>query len=475
MAFGLSRHHPAHTTDARCVVGCNGLVASGGRDSKLKLWLPGGDAYTVQEAKWVNAVSWIAPGRLKSCTNGGFVTGSQDGLIRIYTFEEQQLHLVHALLAHSAPVCSLALLHRHGQLLLLSGGWDAVAKVWEVQSAKGSECPATVLSGHENNVCVVGLANGDIITGSSGVRDQIADCVTGFQLRVWQKALVVQTMAQDDGGHAGAIRDLAAVSSTAFASASNDGTVIIWNLSETDAKYVCTFKLAVPSESFVFSVCYVASPDSKSSAAISGTIFAGDDSGELCVFDLTEDCVRMSADGIPCEAVSPVQRIHHPNTLWSVAVIAAATKSQMELADLDSDAHVQCEYSIATACADGAVRIFSADAALQLPLAEQKQSLNPQTHSSHRAEQNLSMSTTMPRASERGQFSGPAPGTICLFLDDEGQGGNGSTSVPAVVAFRWSDTDGGDGLSWVKQGPVLDPVLKKSKEGAAVANTETGA
>jgi len=474
MAFGLSQHHSAHTSDARCVTGCNGLVASGGRDSKLKLWLPGGEAYTVQEKKWVNAVTWIAPGRLRSCMHGGIVTGSQDGLIRIYSLQEQQLHLKHALLAHNAPVCSLSLLDRHGQLQLLSGGWDAVAKVWEVQSAEGSECPVTTLSGHENNVCVIGLANGHIITGSSGVRDQNTDGVTGFQLRVWQNALIVQRIAQDDGGHAGAIRDLAAIRSSAFASASNDGTVSIWNLSETDVNYVCAVKLAVPSESFVFSLCYVASTDDESSAATSGTIFTGDDSGELCVFDLSLESVRMPADGIPCRAASPVQRIHHPNSLWSVAIITAATKSpQTEPLEMESDARVQGNHSVATACADGVVRIFSADQALQRPLAEQQKSLNPPLVSSLPAEQeqDFSMSTTLPRSSERGQFSGPAPGAISLFLDDEAAGGTEATGPLAVVAFRWPDTDSGDGDTWVKLGPVLDPVSKKARK-EQQANTQ---
>lgn len=454
MELGLSGHHNAHTSDARCVAGCSGLVASGGRDSLLKLWLQDGKAVVVQEEKWVNVVASIAPGRLKCCTDGGLVTGGQDGLIRIYSLEGQELQLQHTLQAHSAPVCSLSWLQRQGQLLLLSGGWDAVAKVWEVQSADASNCPATTLPGHENNVCVLGLANGDIITGSSGARDQAADRVAGFQLRIWRNAVVAQAIGEEDGGHTGAIRDLVAIpvaeGLSAFASASNDGTVAVWdvmqgNESASDALYGRLLTLAVPSASFVFSVCYLASSRRSTTDGISGTIFTADDMGDLCVFDLSR-------------ATSPRCCIRHPKTVWSVAVIAATEALQVEAPAFGDDVHEEQQYAVATACADGVVRIFTTDVASHLPAMKQKESLEPQpVDSPPRRVENYSMSTALPRASERGQFIGGEPGAISLFVDDE-EVSSGANSSTKVVAFQWVDGSDVSCAGWVKLGQVLDPV-----------------
>merc|ERR1712228_836036 len=123
--------------------------------------------------------------------------------------------------------------------------------------------------------------------------------------------------------------------------------------SEGCSKYIRAFILAVPSESFVFSVCYAAPSANTSSTAICGTIFTADDSGELCVFDVHADKAQ---NGM----IMPVQRIRHPKTLWSVAVIKTAMEA--------------C--AVATACADGVVRVFSTNTAAHLPSAQQQASLN---------------------------------------------------------------------------------------------------
>lgn len=467
MAFGLSRHLGAHKSDARCVTGCNGLVASGGRDSVLKLWLSGGEAFSAQEAKWVNAVTSFAPGLLKSCIHGGIVTGSQDGFIRIYRIEQEQLHLQHTLHAHSAPVCSLSWLAVRDGMQLLSGGWDAVAKVWDFHHVDDSASLATTLAGHENNVCVLGLSNGDIITGSSGLRDEAVDCVTGYQLRVWREALVVQAITELDGGHKSAIRDLAAIPygpsagrCGAFASASNDGTVCVWHSNEGSAalaQYVRAVVLAVPSESFVFSVCYMA--PNKIDTSINGTIFTADDSGELCVFDLS---VSSPPEKTQSGALLPVQRIRHPKTLWSVAIIAGTESPQIGATGLASEACGEEAFALATACADGTVRIFSADSALHLPQAEQQTSFNPQPEPLPPAAEDYAMSATLPSASERGRFNGAQLGAISLFLDDDESSVTVTSSAAAVVAFLWSDSHGGDGAGWVKLGQVFDPVRLES-------------
>ena len=62
---------------------------------------------------------------------------------------------------------------------LISGSWDGTARVWDLEAGT-----STILPGHENGVCVMGLPNGNIVTGSTGV--QVDQAVVGYQLRLWQ-------------------------------------------------------------------------------------------------------------------------------------------------------------------------------------------------------------------------------------------------------------------------------------------------
>merc|ERR1712203_1181595 len=109
----------------------------------------------------------------------------------------------------------------------------------------------------------------------------------------------------------------------------------------------------------------------------------------------------------------------------------------MEASELVSDDACAREvYAVATACADGAVRIFSSDSASHLPPAEQQERLAPQPEPFPPAAEDYAMSTTLPRASERSQFKGVQLGAISLFLDDE-EGVTGASSANAVVACQW--------------------------------------
>jgi hypothetical protein len=541
--LGLSDHYRAHTSDARCIIGGHGIIASGGRDSLLKLWAEqGGDSALCQEAhpKWVNAVESIPPGHLKMCSHGGFVTGGQDGLLRVYSLDDGKLTLQHTLRAHDAPVCSLSWLNWEGGLLLLSAGWDEVAKVWEIRSAAGNQCQSTTLPGHENNVCVLGCANGDIITGSSGLWDPVADRLIGFQLRVWREAKVVQTIGEEDGGHSAGIRDLTAITSanatgsSAFASASNDGTVGIWAISAQDKRttsstrreYTRLLTLTMPSDTFAFSVCYAAPPppaprilpagatDAAENEAttgitggidIRGLLFTGDDAGELCMFDLSQAMAGRGNGGTvkadsgtavspaqpiqPAQPVQPVQCMKHPNTVWGVTVIStcpvpsSACPVPSGPADRgaggdggdrgdggvdsvpagggsDSPATVANRLSyhvdVATACADGSIRLFSTDPTKQLSAELQQEGMCSRAPSPAAAQfvQYESMGAgagtagtagggalnvaTMPLVSERIQYVG-SKGTVSLFRDDE-EGGNGGTM--AQIAFQWAGSDG---------------------------------
>lgn len=51
---------------------------------------------------------------------------------------------------------------------LVSGSKDGTARVWSLGTPGGEARLEATLKGHENGVCVLGLPNGDIATGSTG-------------------------------------------------------------------------------------------------------------------------------------------------------------------------------------------------------------------------------------------------------------------------------------------------------------------
>ena len=97
---------------------------------------------------------------------------------------------------------------------LISGSWDGTARVWDVASGACLQ----VLEGHENGVCVLGLPNGDIVTGSTGRQDEHQNHV-GYRVRIWRAGAIVRTL--DD--HGSAVRSVALVPGMGFVSTSNDG------------------------------------------------------------------------------------------------------------------------------------------------------------------------------------------------------------------------------------------------------------
>lgn len=139
---------------------------------------------------------------------GGFAAGSSDKIVRVYTREGT---LVQALEGHASGVMSLSMT-ASGELI--SGAWDGTARVWDLGTYKCIQ----VLDGMENAICVLGMANGDIVCGSTG-RKTPEDRHVDFKIRVWRAGTVFKTLTQ----HEQAVRDFAALPSGGFASASNDG------------------------------------------------------------------------------------------------------------------------------------------------------------------------------------------------------------------------------------------------------------
>ena len=148
---------------------------------------------------------------------------------------------------------------------------------------------------------VLGLPNGDIATGSSGKAEN--GMHVGYKLRIYRGEQLV--CEQED--HGSAIRQLALVPGVGFASASNDGSVIIRSVDGTALSRLSA------GDSFVLGLCVLPT----------GEIAAASDDGVVNVWK----------DG------RIVQSIAHPSSIWCVAALPNG--------------------DLATGASDKVVRVFS--------------------------------------------------------------------------------------------------------------------
>eukprot|EP00904_Undaria_pinnatifida_P005698 jgi/Undpi1/2258/HiC_scaffold_13.g05644.m1 len=172
--------------------------------------------------------------------------GGGGGLVKTKALVVQKTFM-----GHNAPISSLSW---SAEGLLLSGSWDETARGWDLET---SECK-WVLGGHENNVCVLGLGPGLILTGSTGL--EVEGRLVGEQIRMWKGFPPKETRSLTD--HTSGIRDLCGTDdddkngdetagrgglsspSKSFCSGSNDGTVRAWS-GDGDCRAVFTVPVAV--------------------------------------------------------------------------------------------------------------------------------------------------------------------------------------------------------------------------------------
>ena len=205
------------------------VLVSGANDGSLVVWerLPNGREFTslavcTEHTGMIRAIVALPP--CGSCPAGGFATGCLDKVVRLYSFDASRkaVAFVAALVGHLGGVDSLSL---SASGLLLSGGREGHVRVWDLATRA---CVA-VLEGHENSTRVLGLPSGRVVTGSAGRRDENAKHVD-FRLRTWAWTDVPKpayTLERVIADHDQAIQDLSLVSDSIFASASNDGRVVV--------------------------------------------------------------------------------------------------------------------------------------------------------------------------------------------------------------------------------------------------------
>lgn len=100
-------------------------------------------------------------------------------------------------------------------MILVSGSWDATAKIWDLESG---ECIKT-LEGHSHAVCVLILKNGKIVTGSQD-----------GNLHIWTNSgekINSKIKAHDD-----IIRNIIEIEGVGLLTCSNDAKIKLWG-SET--------------------------------------------------------------------------------------------------------------------------------------------------------------------------------------------------------------------------------------------------
>ncbi|GLD96122.1 hypothetical protein PINS_up004799 [Pythium insidiosum] len=321
--FRLSSELHGHDGAIRAIAALpNELLVTGAMDTAVLSWMrdaqgsePGAyleltTARIYGHEHWVTALLPLPAGVVADAPSGGFVTGSMDKGVRVFDLDGK---LLAHLRGHEGGVISLGL--THDRRYLLSGSWDGTARVWDLAT---QQC-VHVLPDHENGVCVLGLPDGTIVTGSTG--RQVGNLVVDFQLRFWRDFALVKTV-QD---HSGPIRQLALLPSIGFVSCSNDGSIRVRTL---DGDVVAKMDHPLNAEGkpgFVLGVAVL--PDER-------------------IVSASEDCTARvwRADG------SLLQTIEHPGGLWCVTALPNG--------------------DFVTGCDDKTARVFTTDAARVSPAAE---------------------------------------------------------------------------------------------------------
>ncbi|OWZ06602.1 PhosphoLipase A2 [Phytophthora megakarya] len=290
-----------HQGAVRCICSLpNGQLVTGAMDSVMRVWIRKSLGF-VESVTIFDHEHWVTAS--VALEGGGFATGSMDKNIRLFDSLGQRVGLLQG---HEGGVISLAL--SLDKKLLLSGSWDGTARVWSLDTMQCLQ----VLSGHENGVCVLGLPDGSLVTGSTG--QQVGNSVADFKLRFWAKDTFALTKTLMD--HHGPIRQLVLVPDIGFVSCSNDGSI---KLRALDGTVVASMEHPLDAEGkpgFVLGVCVL-------------------NNGFLV--SASEDCTARvwSQDG------ALVQTVEHPDGLWCVTALPNG--------------------NFATGCDDKVVRVFTHD------------------------------------------------------------------------------------------------------------------
>lgn len=237
--YRLSGTLKGHEQDVKSVVAVdNDIIASGLRDSTLRVWTRGDKwsttdpiiAYHAEGIKFINAVSYLDTHRV-------LASAGQEGIVYltdISTIGTEQEPSA-ALIGHSMNICSLT----YNQDTLVSSSWDGTAIVWDLESLS----PRHTLTGHEGSVWdAIALGNDEYLT-----------CSADRSIRRWSGSKQIATYL----GHTDVVRKLLILpGGLKFASCSNDGSIIIWDLN-----HGVQIKKLLGHESFIYDLASLPNGD----------------------------------------------------------------------------------------------------------------------------------------------------------------------------------------------------------------------
>ncbi|RHX96506.1 hypothetical protein DYB37_011774 [Aphanomyces astaci] len=153
-----------------------------------------------EHSHWVTAIVSLNAAHESLLSSVGFATGGMDTHVRVFTrASDAQFACVAVLQGHTSGVISLSWLQTDTTSLLLSGSWDGTCRGWDV----ATQTCRFVLPDHENGVCVLGLPNGVVITGSTG--KQQGNQVVDARIRMWHQVSpsayeLTRTLTDHQGG-----------------------------------------------------------------------------------------------------------------------------------------------------------------------------------------------------------------------------------------------------------------------------------
>ncbi|KAL1841072.1 hypothetical protein VTJ49DRAFT_7456 [Mycothermus thermophilus] len=389
--FKLSAQLKGHDADA------TNTVLSSSRDQTVRLWRkttekpPVFDAtITSQGHGYINSLTFFPPS--KSWPEGLIISGGQESIIEAkrpsLTTTDNADRL---LIGHGHNVCALDV--SPGGSYVVSGGWDGKALVWDTETW---QIKAQLL--HQGEVrsvwAVLAVDENIILTGSADTFVRI------FDLRQVNAAGEVEprrTLATSS-----VVRALCKLptgikghpSGADFASAGNDGTILLWKMTGAQVGVLQGH------DSFIYSLACLPTSEIVSSG---------------------EDRTVRIWRGSEC-----VQTITHPAiSVWSVAVCP-------ENGDIVSGA------------SDNVVRVFTRSADRTAPpevLAEFEESVR----SSAIPQQQLGSSINKERLNPKSWLltnSGKKDGQVTTVLEDDG----------TIGAYQWSLSE----QRWVHVGTVVD-------------------
>jgi polyadenylation factor subunit 2 len=141
-----------HQSDIKCIEWhpFRSLVASGSRDSAVRLWDPraNGSCVSILTAhkKQVNCLGWNA-------LNGNWLaTGAKDGLLKVFDIRKMKPMEVHR--GHNCDVTGIGW-HPQHESLLLTGGYNGSLCYWTVGKGSGEEPHTAIAGAHRQFIDVI--------------------------------------------------------------------------------------------------------------------------------------------------------------------------------------------------------------------------------------------------------------------------------------------------------------------------------